>query len=113
MCLELPKGAMEKVRRQTSAASDSSPFACARWELWEEVGIWLQWRESEDFQWVSQGGDALPQGPGPRQSAFVVTELQDADDDVVVCCRRAWLTLEECAEAALRPGCSSRSRSTR
>ena len=72
--------------------------------LWflAEVGIWLDWRESEDFQWVSKRGDALPQGPGPRQSAFVVTKLQDADDDVVVCRRRVWLTLEECVRNSLR-----------
>ena len=88
--LELPKGGME-IWRQTSNAPDNSPFSTARWELWEEAGIWLRWRESEEFQWVSYpGGSALTMGPDPRQSAFVVTELHGGvdKDEVVACCRR-------------------------
>ena len=99
--LELPKGGMEKNRRKTSGAPDSSPFATARWELWEEVGLWLQWRWSEDFHWVSQRGHALPLGPGPQQSAFLVTKLQDKDGEAD-CRRREWLTLEECERKGLR-----------
>jgi len=91
--------------RKTSNAPDSSPFATARWELWEEAGIWLQWRQSENFQWVSYpGGSALPLGPAPRQPAFVVTELHvgEDDDEVVDCRRRQWMTLEECERTRLR-----------
>ena len=103
-CFELPKGGME-TWRQTSNAPDSSPFSTARWELWEEAGIWLRWRESEDFQWVSYPrGIALPMGPGPRQPAFVVTELHGGvdEDEVVACRRREWLTLEDCERKGLR-----------
>ena len=101
-CLELPKGGMEKVRRQTSGVPDSSPFATARWELWEEAGIWLGWRRIEDFQWMRRGGHALPLGPAAGQSAFVVTEFQDAEDFVADCCSRYWLTLEDCQRRRLR-----------
>ena len=101
-CLELPKGGMKKVRRQTSGVPDSSPFATARWELWEEAGIWLGWRRIEDFQWIRRGGHALPLGPAAGQSAFVVTELQDAEDCVADCCSRHWLTLEDCKRRSLR-----------
>ena len=43
-------------------------------------------------------------GPDPRQSAFVVTELHGGVDEyeVVACCRRQWLTLEECELEGLR-----------
>ena len=101
-CLELPKGGMKKVRRQTSGVPDSSPFATARWELWEEAGIWLGWRRIEDFQWMRRGGHALPLGPAAGQSAFVVTEFQDAEDCVADCCSRHWLTLEDCKRRRLR-----------
>ena len=101
-CLELPKGGMKKVRRQTSGVPDSSPFATARWELWEEAGIWLGWRRIEDFQWMRRGGHALPLGPAAGQSAFVVTEFQDAEDFVADCCSRYWLTLEDCQRRRLR-----------
>ena len=101
-CLELPKGGMKKVRRQTSGVPDSSPFAIARWELWEEAGIWLGWRRIEDFQWMRRGGHALPLGPAAGQSAFVVTEFQDAEDCVADCCSRHWLTLEDCKRRRLR-----------
>ena len=101
-CLELPKGGMKKVRRQTSGFPDSSPFAIARWELWEEAGIWLGWRRIEDFQWMRRGGHALPLGPAAGQSAFVVTEFQDAEDCVADCCSRHWLTREDCKRRRLR-----------
>ena len=102
-CLELPKGGMKKVRRQTSRVPDSSPFATARWELWEEAGIWLGWRRIEDFQWIQRGGHSLPLGPAARQSAFVVTKFQDAGDYVADCNSRQWLTLKECERMGLRP----------
>ena len=66
-CLELPKGGMRKKRRQTSGFPDSSPFATARWEMWEEAGIWLGWRRIEDFQWMQHEGHALPLGPAKGQ----------------------------------------------
>ena len=43
-------------------------------------------------------------GPGPRQPAFVVTELHGGvdEDEVVDCRRRQWLTLEDCEREGLR-----------
>ena len=102
-CLELPKGGMRKKRRQTSGFPDSSPFATARWEMWEEAGIWLGWRRIEEFQWMQHDGHALPLGPAKGQSAFVVTEFQDAEDYVADCNSRHWLTLKECERMGLRP----------
>ena len=90
-------------RRQTSGFPDSSPFATARWEMWEEAGIWLGWRRIEEFQWMQHDGHALPLGPAKGQSAFVVTEFQDAEDYVADCNSRHWLTLKECERMGLRP----------
>ena len=75
---------------------------CALGELWEEAGIWLGWRRIEDFQWMTHEGHALPLGPAEGQSAFVVTEFQDAEDYVADCNSRYWLTLEECEREGLR-----------
>ena len=101
--MELPKGGMRKKRRQTSGFPDSSPFATARWEMWEEAGIWLGWRRIEEFQWMQHDGHALPLGPAKGQSAFVVTKFQDAGDYVADCNSRQWLTLKECERMGLRP----------
>ena len=49
-----------------------------------------------------RGGHALPLGPAAGQSAFVVTEFQDAEDFVADCCSRYWLTLEDCQRRRLR-----------
>ena len=94
---------MKKWRR-TSNAPDTSPWTTARWETWQETGIWLGWREDKYFQWVSSRCIELPMGPGQRQSAFVVTELHSGvdRDEVVECRRREWLTLEECERKGLR-----------
>ena len=101
-CLELPKGGMSKKSRQTSGFPDSSPFATARWEMWEEAGIWLGWRRIEEFQWMQHDGHALPLGPAKGQSAFLVTEFLDAEDYEVDCNSRHWLTLKECERRGLR-----------
>ena len=101
-CWELPKGGLELVRRASSGLPDSSPFATARWELWEEAGLWLSWRARADFRWVSQNAEPLALGPGQQQSAFVVTKLQDGDL-MVPHPNQAWLTLEQCGVQRLRP----------
>ena len=52
---ELPKGGARvqeprrirvptATRARTLQVYDSSPFATARWELWEEIGVWVGWR---------------------------------------------------------------------
>ena len=51
---------------------------------------------------MRRGGHSLPLGPAAGQSAFVVTEFQDAEDCVADCCSRHWLTLEDCKRRRLR-----------
>ena len=92
---------METTKRHSSGVPDSSPFATARRELWEEAGLWLEWRQRGEFHWVSRDAVPLIQGPGPHQSAFLVTQLQEGDREVDHL-RRAWMTLEECAAQGLR-----------
>ena len=52
---------------------------------------------------MQHDGHALPLGPAKGQSAFVVTEFQDAEDYVADCNSRHWLTLKECERMGLRP----------
>jgi hypothetical protein len=92
---ELPKGGQEPRRRASSGVPDSSPFATARHEMWEEVGVWLAWRPPGAYDWVTQKGAPLPWGPGPQQDAFVVTKLRTEDEQAVSTHRR-WINLEEC-----------------
>ena len=42
---ELSKGGFEPWRRKSSGCADAGLFATARWELWEEAGWWLSYRE--------------------------------------------------------------------
>ena len=51
---------------------------------------------------MQHDGHALPLGPAKGQSAFVVTEFQDAEDYVADCNSRYWLTLKECEREGLR-----------
>ena len=95
---ELPGSVMERTWRESSLSPDTSPFSTARWELWEEAGLWLAWREFGDFWWTGEdqiltwiGRDS---GPGPQQSAFVLTRLQD-EDEMMPHPQRSWLTLQE------------------
>ena len=77
---ELPKGGQELGRRASSGVPDSSPFATARHELWEEAGVWLAWRPPGADDWVTQSGAPLPGGPGPQQNAYILTELRTEDE---------------------------------
>ena len=92
---ELPKGGQEPRRRASSGVPDSSPFATARHEMWEEAGVWLAWRPPGAYDWVTQKGAPLPWGPGPQQDAFVVTKLRTENEQAVSTHRR-WINLEEC-----------------
>jgi len=44
---ELPKGGEE--------AADSSIWATARREVWEEAGVWVSWRSPEEHSWRRDG----------------------------------------------------------
>ena len=93
---ELPKGGRELGRRASSGVPDSSPFATARHELWEEAGVWLAWRPPGSYAWVTPSGARLPGGPGPQQNAYILTELRTEDEQAEPGGMRGWLNLEEC-----------------
>ena len=58
---ELPKGGKEDHhQRQSSGCVDASPFATARWELWEKAGVWLSWRWRHCYAWVTPIGEYQP-----------------------------------------------------
>jgi hypothetical protein len=89
---ELPKGGAEiHSPRKSSQAFDSSYFATARWELFEECNVWLAWRKEGAFQWVSKWGALLPSGSAPERG-FVCTMLQ-SDDEVGI--ESTWMTLRD------------------
>lgn len=102
---ELPKGGAmtERPRRipmetengvQIVRAYDSSPFATARWELFEETGVWVGWRARGTYAWISPRGAVLPGGPCADQSAWLYTEMRG--DDLYIREREPmWMNLEE------------------
>ena len=99
---ELPKGGAElRTQRPSTGCTDSSPFATARCELWEEAGVWLAWRPPGTYAWFSPTGEALPLGPGEGRSAFVCTDLR-SEDSVVAHPSRAWMTMERFAASSTR-----------
>ena len=88
---ELPKGRFEARLRYSSGVADSSLFATARWELWEEAGVWLSWRSR--FLWVDPAGRRL-KAP-PRGNAWVVTSAAPEDEVCEDFAARRWMTLVE------------------
>ena len=99
---ELPKGGAElRTKRRSTGCTDSSLFATARGELWEEAGVWLAWRPAGTYEWLSPQGEALPLGPEEGRSAFVCTELRP-EDTLVAHSSRAWMTLERFAASTTR-----------
>ena len=85
---ELPKGGAMIVQprrlirwqgRRELLVYDSSPFATARCELWEETLVWLAWRPRGTCTWVSAAGQVLPEGPSADQRAWVCTDLAPND----------------------------------
>ena len=77
----------------SSGCIDSSPFATARWELWEECGVWLTWRQNEEFEWI------YPKQGHP--DAFVYTRLRD-NDEIKVRPNVEWMTVGEFSKASGR-----------
>ena len=95
-CWELPKGGAElNSPRMTTNTIDSSPFATARGELWEEAGIWLGWRNWDTFAWLGKYGKLLTRGLKEDRCGWVYTRL--CDHDIVQDDRpdRQWMTFEE------------------
>ena len=101
--LELPKGGTELVTpRESSGLLDSNPWQTARWELWEEAGVWLQWRDgSSGSGWYLKDGSSVPAPRFGLDKAWLLTRLRD-DDVVVPCESRRWLSLAAGEEGLLR-----------
>ena len=92
---ELPKGGAELTEpRSSTGCVDSSPFATARGELWEEAGIWLEWREWGKFSWLGKYGNVLSHGLEEGKNGWMYTMVQD-NDSMIDHAGRAWMTLEE------------------
>ena len=105
---ELPKGGAQVLapRRipvptgkgtRTVEVYDSSPFATARWELWEETGVWVGWRAEGTYTWISNQGRVLPGGPSADQNAWLCTELSNTDDTYDTRRPPEWMNLDEFA----------------
>ena len=88
---ELPKGGAKILSpRKSTECMDSSPFATARGELFEECGVWISWRKNDAFEWMNTQGVVLHDGP--RMNAFLCTMLQPDDE---VDRQSQWMTLSE------------------
>ena len=101
---ELPKGGAElNTPRRTTNTVDSSPFATARGELWEEAGIWLGWRNWDAFAWLGKYGKLLTHGLRRDMCGWVYTRRCDHDIVQYDSSERVWMTLDEyCSEPRRR-----------
>ena len=81
---------------------DSSPFATARWELWEETGVWVGWRAEGTYTWISTQRRVLPGGPCAHQNAWLCTELSNRDDSYDTRRPPEWMNLNEFAGLSRR-----------
>ena len=63
-------------------------------ELWEETGIWLNWRDSKSFVWLDKYGYVLFHGLEEGMKVWMYTNLQH-NDSIDVHSDHAWVTLEE------------------
>ena len=84
---ELPKGGFRD--------GDSGPFATARRELWEEAGVWVTWRPPGTYVWASPTGRRLPNGPAPRENAWLIVDLMPGDIRNVHKPPPRWMTIDE------------------
>ena len=101
---ELPKGGAELMEPRpwpSTGYVDSSPFATARAELWEEAGIWLEWREWGSFAWLDRYGNVLIRGLEEGRSGWLYTRAQE-NDTVIHHASRTWMTLEEYRRQRMR-----------
>ena len=105
---ELPKGGAEVLAPRRIAVPtlegtrmwevcDSSPFATARWELWEETGVWVGWRAEGTYTWINKQGRVLPAGPCAHQDAWLCTELHGTEDSYDIRRPPPWMTVAEFA----------------
>lgn len=110
---ELPKGGAEVLapRRiavptlkgtRTWEVYDSSPFATARWELWEETGVWVGWRAEGTYTWISKRGCVLPGGPSDHQDAWLCTQARSTADAYDIRRAPTWMSIDEFARQSTR-----------
>ena len=93
---ELPKGGAELTKpRFSTGCVDSSPFATARAELWEETNIWLGWRDWGSFHWLDAKGEVLWDGFLGNENGRLYTEIEKKDNTGIADSRVQWLSLEE------------------
>ena len=93
---ELPKGGAKKRKHCSSTVcTDTSLFATARRKLWEEAGVWVAWRPPGTYVWLSEQGDALPDGPARGENAWLCADLWPDEDEETVHSNRAWMTLDQ------------------
>ena len=81
---------------------DSSPFATARRELWEEAGVWIGWRPTGTYSWVTPEGGLLPTAPTLQQNAWLCVDLAAEDTRDVNRAPPRWMTVEEFAAYSWR-----------
>ena len=79
--------------------SDRSPWDTARWELWEEAGIWLDWRDQGEFTWLER--ERVVSEPSLNCNAWLVTAQKETDEEVIPQ-KCVWWTLKECYENKVR-----------
>ena len=93
---ELPKGGAKKRKHcPSTVCTDTSLFATARRKLWEEAGVWVAWRPPGTYVWLSEQGDALPDGPAPGENVLLCTDLWPEDDEAPHHPSRAWMSLDQ------------------
>ena len=102
---ELPKGGAELARpRRSTGSIDSSPFATARAEMWEEAGIWVGWRHWTMFKCLNSRGVVLQQGLDRNTNGWIYTRLGDNDIAIDPYPARSWMTLDQyCSLDSYRP----------
>ena len=74
--------ALEADIRESTGKADAIPFQTARWELYEEAGVWLGFRPAGTFLWLSPArwGPPVASASTPNRSAWLVTVFDDALD---------------------------------
>lgn len=69
---ELPKGGHEEHSiRKTTRMVDKNAWQTVRWEVFEEAGLWISWRELGTYVWMAD--ESKP------ANGWLVTELQPGD----------------------------------
>ena len=91
--------------RESTGKADANPFQTARWELYEEAGVWLGFRPAGTFLWLRPAkSQPVASASTPNRSAWLVTVFDDALDTEGYPCdkrydRPTWLPLRDAAKS--------------